>query len=171
MLTALDTFLLSQLLIGFALISDIISFQVRKREHILIFLVTSAFLIAVHYLLLGKITAGILVFLSFASFITARKTTNKKYLYFFMILYLIPILLTYDAFVDTVIFIGMYVALIARFQENDKQLRILMMVATSIIITYNALIFTPMGVLLETIFLISNIVGYYRYYVRERKKE
>ncbi|MFT4250043.1 MAG: YgjV family protein [Candidatus Woesearchaeota archaeon] len=163
-----NPFLLSQILIAIALISDIISFQLKKREHILVFLTFSSLLIATHYLFLEEINAAILFFFSFASFITATKTTNKKFLYAFMILYILPITLNYTSWTDLVIFTGLYIGLIARFQKNDKHLRILMMIATSIVITYNAIIFTPMGVLIELVFLSSNIIGYYRHHIKKR---
>lgn len=45
-------------------------------------------------------------------------------------------------------------------------MRKLMMVGTSIVIVYNAIIFSPMGVITEGTFLISGIIWYYRHYIK-----
>jgi len=42
-----------------------------------------------------------------------------------------------------------------------------MMCGTSCIIVYNFLVFSPVGVLLELVFLASNFVGYYRHYLKK----
>ncbi|MFP4402470.1 MAG: YgjV family protein [Candidatus Nanoarchaeia archaeon] len=54
--------------------------------------------------------------------------------------------------------------MIAKFFENDKYIRILIMIGTILVIIYNSLVFSPVGVLLEILFLISNLIGYYKHY-------
>ena len=48
-------------------------------------------------------------------------------------------------------------------------MRKLMMAGTSLAIIYNIIIFSPMGAIVEGSFLASNIIGYYRYYIRKKK--
>ena len=43
-----------------------------------------------------------------------------------------------------------------------------MMAGTFLIIIYNAVIFSPMGVIAETSFLLSNIIAYYRHYIKNK---
>jgi hypothetical protein len=42
-----------------------------------------------------------------------------------------------------------------------------MMMGTSLVIFYNVFIFSPMGIIAESVFLIGNITGYYRHYIRK----
>ena len=57
---------------------------------------------------------------------------------------------------------------IGAFQSSDRRFRQLLMVSTLLMIVHNLLVFTPAGVFLELFFLASNLVGYYRHYVRGR---
>ena len=133
----------------------------------LIFLSISSLLITFHYFFLNEIIAGILLLFSFSSYVVATKTSSKKWMYFFLIITLIPFALMYSSWTDIVIFIGTYIAIIARFQENDKKLRQQMIIATAVIILYNIIIFSPKGALLVSAFLASNTVGYYTHHIRK----
>lgn len=58
---------------------------------------------------------------------------------------------------------------IASFSKDDKLLRQLMLVGTMIWITHNYLAGSPGAVLMEALFISSNLVGYFRYYIRPKK--
>ena len=58
---------------------------------------------------------------------------------------------------------------VASFCKEDKLLRQLMLIGTMIWITHNYLAGSPGAVLLEALFISSNLVGYYRYYIRPKK--
>jgi len=146
---------------------DFLSFQLKKRAHIIIPLAISAALISTHYFLLGRIVAGIIVAISVVRFITCYFTTNKKFIYVFILINTIILFLTYNSPYDLIVYAGIAVVIVASFQEDTKWLRRLMMVGTSTLIIYNAIIFSPMGVVVEGSFLISNLVGYYRHHIRK----
>ena len=57
----------------------------------------------------------------------------------------------------------------AAFQEDDRRLRQLMIVGTSFWLLHNYLIGSPTAVLMEVLFISSNLVGYYRYYFKKPK--
>jgi hypothetical protein len=57
----------------------------------------------------------------------------------------------------------------AAFCRNDKILRQTMIIGTVVWITHNVLAESPGAVLLESLFLCSNLAGYYRYYIRRKK--
>jgi len=76
---------------------------------------------------------------------------------------------TYKALTDLIVYAGVFIFIIGNFQEDNKLMRKLMMIGTSIIIIYNLVIFSPMGVVVESSFLISNFIGYYRHYTRKAK--
>ena len=160
-------FIISQILVGLAMISDFLSFQFKKREHILIFFCVSASLISVHYFLLNKIAAAVFIFFSVLRFIISYFTTNTKVLYFFIFLNCISLFFTYQELYDFILFIALNIAIFASFQKNDQKMRQFFMIGTSGVILYNITIFTPVGIIMETSFLLSNFIGYYRYYLRK----
>ena len=164
-------FVLSQIAMFFAMSLDFLSLQFKKRKQIYLTLVFSASLISAHYFLLGKITAGIIVFFSVLRFITCMFTTNKKYLYIFLILNTFTLIFTYTEIYDFLIYIGLFIFIIGNFQKNDKLMRKQMMVGTSLLIIYNAIILSPMGVVAEGSFLLGNFIGYYRHHIRNTSKK
>jgi hypothetical protein len=71
---------------------------------------------------------------------------------------------------DLLFFLGVSVFIIGNFQNDNKLMRKLMMCGTATIVLYNILIPSPMGALNEAIFLTSNFIGYWRFYIRKQKE-
>ncbi|MCK5412888.1 MAG: YgjV family protein [Candidatus Pacebacteria bacterium] len=161
------TFVISQIAMFIAMIFDFLSLQYKKREYTFLCLIFSASLISAHYFLLNKTAAGIIVFFSVLRFITCYFTTKKKYLIIFLILNTIALFATYKEIYDIIIYIGLFIFIIGNFQEDNRKMRKIMMLGTSIIILYNFIIFSPMGVIAEGSFLLSNFIGYYRFYLKK----
>lgn len=163
-----NAFWISQGLIGIALITDIISWQCKKRETVLFWLVVSSFLIAFHLYLLGEVLGTTLVFLSGLRFLTSIFYTHRSLPIVFMTLVGILGIITYKNPADLVMLTGSLISCYGTFRNNDRELRLWIMLATSLIILYNILIFSPAAIMLDSIFLISNIIGYYRYYIKSK---
>lgn len=164
-------FIISQVTITIATGFDFLSLQYKKREYTFLCLIVSASLISTHYFLLGKIAAGVIVSISVLRFITCYFTTNKKYLFIFIALNTISLFFTYAEPTDLIIYVGLIIFIVGNFQEDNKLMRKLMMVGTSFIVLYNIIIFSPMGVVAEGVFLMSGFIGYYRHYVRDNDKK
>lgn len=164
------SFIISQVAMFIAMGFDFLSLQFKKREYTFLCLIVSASFISAHYFLLNRIAAGVIVFFSVLRFITCYFTTNKKYLFIFIALNTISLFFTYKDIYDLIIYFGLVIFIIGNFQADNKLMRKLMMVGTSIITLYNIVIFSPMGVIAEGIFLLSNFIGYYRHYVRNNEK-
>lgn len=162
-------FILSQVAIFIAMGFDFLSLQFQKREHTFLCLIISAGLISAHYFLLNKIAAGFIVSISVLRFITCYFTTNKKFLFLFVTLNTIVLLFTFKEVYDLIIYFGIVVIIIGNFQKDNKLMRKLMMIGTSTILFYNAIIFSPMGIISEGSFLFSNLLGYYRHYIRKKE--
>jgi hypothetical protein len=166
----IDTFfIISQILMGFALISDIFSFQFKNKKKIIIFFIISAFCISAHYFFLNKKVAGFIVILVIIRYIIAYFSTKKIFIYFFLFGNTLILYYFYTAPLDFINYIGNCIHIFALFQK-DKILRKIMMIGTLLIILYDILIFSPMGVVTQGVFLLSNILGYYKYYIRKNKK-
>ena len=161
-------FILSQIAMFMAMGFDFLSMQFKKRQQTFLCLIVSAGLISTHYFLLGKIAAGVIVSISVLRFITCYFTTNKKYLFIFIGLNTLSLFFTYNNLTDLIIYAGLVVFITGNFQANNQRMRKLMMLGTSIIVVYNFIIFSPMGVVAEGPFLISNFIGYYRHYIRPK---
>ncbi|MFZ2970251.1 MAG: YgjV family protein [Minisyncoccia bacterium] len=163
----ISSFIVSQIAMFVAMIFDFLSLQHKRREYTFLCLIFSSALISAHYFLLDKTTAGIIVFFSVLRFITCYFTTNKKFLIIFLILNTITLLATYKEIYDLLIYIGLFVFIIGNFEEDNRRMRKIMMAGTSILVLYNIIIFSPMGAIAEGSFLLSNFIGYYRYYLRK----
>ncbi len=164
------TFIISQILMFFAIGFDFLSMQFKERKKIYLTLVFSASLISTHLFLLGKTTAGIIVFFSVIRFITCIFTTDKKYSIIFIFLNTMALIFTYTEIYDLIIYLGLTIFIIGNFQKNEKLMRLQMMVGTSLAILYYIIIFSPVAIIGETIFLFSAILGYYRHYIRKNRK-
>ncbi len=56
----------------------------------------------------------------------------------------------------------------AAFSQQDKALRFWMIIGTSFWLTHNALAQSPTAVLMEALFISSNLMGYYRFYIAKQ---
>ena len=166
----MSLFVLSQILVGIAICSDIVSFQFKKREHIVGCLLISCVMISLHFMCLSHWTAACLGLVAAARFVTSLFSTSRIFLGFFVGISIIVSALTYDGVLSILGCAGSIVGTFASFSKEDKLLRQLMSVCTSIWIIHNYLAGSPGAVLMEFFFLGSNLVGYFRYYIRPRKQ-
>ena len=162
----LDYFIISQILVAIAMIFDFLSFQYKDRKKTFLCFIISASLISIHYFLLFKIAAWVIVFFSVLRFLTCYFTTNQKYLYLFVFLNTASLFFTFKGIYDLIIYLGALIIIVWNFQKDNTNMRKTMMVWTSIVIIYNIIIFSPMWAIMEWSFLISNLIWYYRFYIK-----
>jgi hypothetical protein len=162
----LSPFLISQLLVGVVFFFDLASFQFRQKRHVLGCLVFSALLMGVHFYLVGAYTAAALGFIAAARFLTAMFSTSRWLLALFLALVLASAVLSYDGVATVLATIGATITTTASFLASDKRFRELMALGIAVWIVHNLLVGSPGAVALETFFLGSNLVGYYRFYLR-----
>ena len=160
-------FLLSQAFAACALVSDFISFQLKSRVAILLLLTLSCVFLTIHYVLLDSAAAAIVVGISAIRFFVASRTQHVAVALSFLAASIIGTLATWRIPADVLVLLGGALANTASFADTDKKLRLIMMLATSCFLVYNALIFSPVGILVEISFLSSNFLGYYRHYLRK----
>ncbi len=162
----MDAFLVSQVLAGLALISDSISFQCKRREYILACLVVSSALLGVHFYLLEVYTAAAIGVISVARFLLSIFYIRRWLMWLFLLATLLIAVVTYNGILTILSATATSCFTIGAFQNNDKLLRILSICAVCLWIVHNALAGSFMGVLLECVFLISCLIGYYRFYIK-----
>lgn len=157
-------FLISQILAAFALLLDLGSFQFKERRSILTCLFISCCLHGAHFLLLERHTPAVLCFVAACRIVVAYYSTDKRFIYLFLSLVTLTAIFTYDGFLTILAVLGSGISTIATFQAKDKKLRQIKAIATIFWIIHNSLVPTPMGVVIEAAFLMSNLFGYYRFY-------
>ena len=86
----------------------------------------------------------------------------------FLLLNTIVLLVTFKQPVNILAFLATTLITYANFRKDDRSLRLLMMVGTTVWIVHHALVGSPVAVLIEASFLTGNIGGYYRHYLRGR---
>ena len=163
----MSVFMISQLLVGVALIFDLLSFQFKNRKYILLSIAAACFFMAAHFMLLDHWTAACLMWLSTFRYFVSGYTTSKKWMYFFLIATVIGTAWTYSGYISFVSFGATFVLTLAAFCETDKRLREVSFLGVSLWIIHNILVGSPSAIALESLFLMSNAVGYYRYYIRK----
>jgi len=160
----MSAFLISQILVAVAIFFDLLSFQFKDRKKIVACLSCSCTLISAHFMLLDQMTAAILLCLATIRFFTSIFTTSKKVMVIFALGTIASTAATFAGFISLISCAGSLLQTTAAFCEDDKRLRELMIVGTSLWVFHNVLAQSPMAVVMELLFMTSNIVGYYRYY-------
>ncbi|WP_462328146.1 YgjV family protein [Desulfobaculum sp.] len=158
---------LSQILVGIAIITDILSFQFKDRRRIVFCLFLSGILISSHFFLLGHSTAGLLMLIATTRYLTSVYTTSRRAMGFFLSLSTIAAAWTYEGLLSIISYLGSAFQTAGAFAQHDKRLRQLMIIGTLFWLLHNTLAQSPTAVLMEALFLVSNIVGYYRHYKRQ----
>ncbi|MFH4763229.1 YgjV family protein [Vibrio alginolyticus] len=160
----MSVFLWSQILIAIAIVLDLISFQFKQRQKIVCCLCISGILISGHFVLLEKWTAASLMLLASVRYFASIFTTSRRWMFLFLTSALIITVLTFVDLINLISFGGTLFQTTAAFYKSDQRLRQLMIVGTFLWLIHNYLAGSPTAVLMELLFLGSNIIGYYRYY-------
>lgn len=166
----LSAFSLSQLLAGVAICFDLLSFQFKERRRIIACLIVSCLLIAAHFALLGYWTASYLGLLAALRFITSFLTTSKKMRAVFLCASVLVAALTFHGVLSVLSGLGSIFGTIGSFCREDKHLRQMLLIATSLWLVHNCLAGSPGAIIMETLFLSSNLLGFYRFYCRRVAK-
>ncbi|AQS37906.1 Bacterial inner membrane protein [Shewanella psychrophila] len=160
----MSAFAISQVLIAIAIIFDLISFQFKQRKKILTCLCISGILISSHFFLLEQWTAAILMLLASIRYLVTVFSHSKSWMMFFLAASSLVTLVTFSGILSLISFAGSATQTCAAFCPNDQRLRQMMLIGTSIWLLNNTLIGSPTAVLMEVLFIGSNLLGYYRYY-------
>ena len=101
-------------------------------------------------------------------YLTSIFSTSFKLKYLFCVLSIIASIATYSGLVSVLSCMASIFQTVAVFNKDDRRLRELMMIGTSFWLIHNYVIGSPTAVVMEALFIISNLVGYYRYYKNTR---
>ncbi|MBL0622646.1 YgjV family protein [Aeromonas veronii] len=160
----MSLFLWSQLVVSLALLLDLLSFQLRERRRILACLALSCVLNAGHFALLGQWSAASLLLLASVRFLVSIWLVHRILMWLFMGLACAAALATYQGLLSWIGLLATLLQTRAAFCPDDRQLRRRMLLGTLCWLGNNLLVGSPVAALMEGLFLVSNLVGYYRHY-------
>lgn len=160
----MSLFLWSQLVVSLALLLDLLSFQLRDRRRILACLALSCALNAGHFALLGQWSAACLLLLASVRFLVSIWLVRRILMWFFMGLACAAALATYQGVLSLIGLLASLLQTRAAFFPDDRQLRSWMLLGILCWLVNNLLVGSPVAALMEGLFLVSNLVGYYRHY-------
>ncbi|GAC21397.1 YgjV family protein [Paraglaciecola arctica] len=164
-------FLLSQLLVSVTLIIECGAMQLKNKNYILAALSVSCFFNGFHYLLLEQPTAGYIFLFSSIRFLISIKW---KFQWISAASLCVSLIITVSTYIGILSIIGFFATIfitIGSFSKNDRFLRLMMITGGSVWLLHNLLLWTPVGILVEVIFVGSSCIGYYRYYVAHKPSE
>ncbi|CAM2823833.1 YgjV family protein [Vibrio mytili] len=159
-------FVLSQVLVAIAIGFDLMSFQFKDRRKIVASLFCAGTLISSHFILLEKWTAASLMIIATIRYLTSVFSTSSKLKYLFYSASVLSTVVTYAGLVSILSCFASLFQTAAAFNKDDRRLRELMIVGTTLWLIHNYVVGSPTAVLMEVLFISSNLVGYYRYYYK-----
>ncbi|PKG80867.1 hypothetical protein CXF85_22455 [Colwellia sp. 75C3] len=162
----MSAFFISQLLIGIAILFDLASFQFKDRRKIVGCLCIAGVLICSHFVLLQQYTAAGLMAVAVIRYFSSIFTTSTFVMLIFILCSLCVTAYTFNGVVSLISCVGAVMQTIAAFCPKDKKLRQLMIVGTSFWLLHNYLVNSPTAVIMEALFISSNLFGYYRFYIK-----
>ena len=164
----MSAFALSQLLIMVAIGFDLASFQFKGKAKIISCLCISGVLITLHFMLLHQHTAAALMALASVRFFSSLFTDARLIMLVFIALSVLITAVTYVDAVSLISCCGSLLHTFAAFCKSDQRLRQLMLLGSIFWLLHNYTVGSPAAVLMEILFLASNLVGYYRYYLQSQ---
>ena len=161
-------FLASQFFAWLALIFWLISFQCKERKYIITFFILTAFCILLQFLLLERYVGATIVWVGMIRYFTAYYYPKTYLIPFFICIFAFLTIFFWKDSYDLLAFLAASLNTLGSFQKNEKYLRYFFMTSWPCLIAYNFFIGSPMWILLESMFLWSNIIWFYRYYIRKK---
>ena len=160
----MSTFVLSQILAGIAFALGVVSFQFKERRSVLLCLFFLTLFNSSHFFLLGRPGPAVLLILIGLRFLTAILSTNRALMYLFLFLSLGAFLLTFTSPLNLLALIAVLLGTYGSFQPDGRTMRIILMLGNALWLIHNLLASTPVATLMEASFLVSNLLGYRRFY-------
>lgn len=161
-------FLLAQCLVTIATLLDLASFQFKSRTFILGCLFSSVLLTSAHFFILGHASAGSLMLIAALRYLYCVFARKTWVMLLFMLLSCLAVYFTWHNWLSGLALAATLIQTFASFQKQDLYLRLLMVLGTSFWISHNVFAGSPVAVLMECLFLASNMLGLYRFYTPKK---
>lgn len=157
-------FALSQIFASISFIFGLASMQFKSRRSILLCLIVSVTFNSVHFYYLGRPEPSALLLLIGLRFLVAVFTTDRKVMFIFLVFNIITFALTFTSLLSLLTLVGTMLGTYGSFQPVERQVRLYFMGGNICWLTHNIAAWTPVGILMETAFLISSLIGFWRHF-------
>ena len=161
-------FLLSQLLVAITLVIECFAMQFKNKDYMLAALSLSCLFNGLHYLLLDQATAGYIFLFSRVRFLISIKWKLPWLSLAALGISLLITVTTYNGLLSVIGFLATVLITLGSFSHNDKFLRLMMISGGTLWLIHNFILGSPVGVVLEVVFVTSSFIGYYRYYLAKK---
>ena len=94
-------------------------------------------------------------------------STSPKFKYLFCSLSVVATAFTFSGLTSVLSCFASMFQTFSAFNKDDRRLRELMIIGTSFWLVHNYLVGSPKAVVMEALFIGSNLLGYYRFYFRK----
>lgn len=158
----MNLFFLSQLLASASFILDLLAFQFSRRAISLALLACSTSLLSVHFWLLDGNSASALMALAACRYLVAIVTTRRGMKWGFLAASLLCGLMTWQHMFDALPLAGSLMMTLAAFQADAMRLRIFTLSGSLFWLINNILAGSPVAVAMETTFMLSTLISYWR---------
>jgi len=157
-------YLFAQVFALAAMLVSIASQQYKKRKSILIFFIIANLLNTVHFLLLGAVTGVALSIIGAVRFAVSIFSIKKLWLVFFLLVNTVALYFVFEGFaLSGVSYFAATFIIISTFLKSDHWMRVCIILGASGWLIYGILIGSIVAILSNSFFLISSIIGWYRY--------
>jgi hypothetical protein len=158
----MSSFLISQILVGIALILNLSSYHFKNRKNIIWVMVLALAFISGHLFVLNEITSALLMLYAIVYFSVSTKTANKKVMSLFIMGSFLIFIFTYTQILDSFIFISTIFTLFALYNTDMNKMKKLQGIGVVIRIVYYIFIFSPVAILMEASLLTSITTSYFK---------
>jgi len=161
----MSLFLTSQILAGLAFVFGMASFQFKPRKTVLLCIFFCAIFNASHFLVLERYGAGTLIFINSLRFLVAAFIPSQRWMWLFIGFSLIGFAFTWTDIVSLLGLAATLIGTVGTFKQTDREVRLYLMWVSAFWVVHNLLVGSPVAMLMEACFLLSNYWGWRRFYV------
>jgi len=160
----MSLFVISQILAGLAFLFGMASFQFKLRKTVLLCIFFCAIFNASHFLVLERYGAGTLIFINSLRFLVAAFIPSRRWMWVFIGLSLISFAFTWTDVVSLLALTATMIGTVGTFKQSDREVRLYLMWVSAFWVLHNLLVNSPVAMLMEACFLLSNFIAWKRYY-------
>lgn len=160
----MNDFALAQILAGVAFAFGLASFQFKTRRNVLLCLFFCVAFNGAHFFLLDRPGPSALMLLTGIRYLIATITTDRRVMIFFLLVTCAAFFATFKSPLSLLALAGSMVGTFGSFQPLGRKVRLYFMGGNVAWLCHNALLWTPVGIAMEALFLASSVVGYWRYF-------
>ena len=164
----MSEFLLSQIIVSIGFVFDVSALQLKKRQHVLIVQALGSIFIAAHFFLLSAETAGWMFAQAALRNLLSLRWPTRAMLWVFVLIILALCAYSYDNYLSLISMVSSLLMTFGVFSRTDWQMRLLLISGGMMFLLHNLLVWTPVGIAMECLFVASGLLGYYRHCWRRR---